>query len=336
MNYPSERDLNILPWIAVIKMPKINALPIYIFSYNRGQFLQNCVSTIEQCAPESEVVVIDDNSEDVETIQILKNINARHRVIRVAEQSGSEFKTGGLYGNMNLALSLAEASQIQLVLFIQDDMQFVRALKEFDLERIISFFEMNRNVIQYHSVFSRADSVEKVQKFAQLDKARAAYLLPGAVAVGKDNFSAVGVFHVGRVRQFLGSFSVGEGVNSKRCRDIGIQRGIGAYPFMNWLPYPSSYRGKRRNIMHRIVEFFGGAGFHPILQMPKELEEKLLSRDPSVVPVAEEWLTAPTAPRHDLWSTGGGEYNLIARGGVPALAFRALRRVKRFFVAARS
>src|SRR5690606_21926670 len=45
-----------------------------IFSFNRGRFLQNCVDSIEQCAPGARIVVFDDSSYDEATKEVLEQL----------------------------------------------------------------------------------------------------------------------------------------------------------------------------------------------------------------------------------------------------------------------
>ncbi|MBC7185339.1 MAG: glycosyltransferase family 2 protein, partial [Marinobacter sp.] len=54
----------------------------FVFSYNRGPHLKNCIESIETCAAGHRVIVYDDASEDPETQQILRDIETRHEVRR--------------------------------------------------------------------------------------------------------------------------------------------------------------------------------------------------------------------------------------------------------------
>lgn len=307
----------------------------YVFSFNRGEFLENCLKSFRTCAPGIKVTVLDDNSTDPHTIEVLSRLQDEVQVIQ-PQNGQTETKTGGLYGNMNAALEIVHEANLKYALFIQDDMQLVRSLRSVDFEMIASFFEFNTNAIQYQTCFRRRNTSARLEKLAFLDASKTAFFLPDGAEEGKDNFSATGIFHVSRVKERLDKFVIGEGANSERCRDLGIKLGIASYPFMNWLPYPPSFRSKKRNTVHRALEHLGGAGFHPIEPMPSMTRESLLNKDPELIPIAEDWLSAPSAPRHDYWSTGGGEYNLLARGGVPATAFRTLRWAKRRIVGTRS
>ena len=53
-----------------------------IFSFNRGQFLQNCVQSIERAAPHASIAVFDDSSDDDFTRGVLQEISQRHAVLQ--------------------------------------------------------------------------------------------------------------------------------------------------------------------------------------------------------------------------------------------------------------
>lgn len=309
---------------------------IFVFSFNRGRFLDFCIASIEACAPGRRVTIIDDGSTDPDTRAVLQGLQARHEVIEAGGLEEREFKTGGLSGNMNLALDLARGRGTRQVLFIQDDMQFVRRLTDFDAELIERYFDANPDVIQLQTGFIRRLSEESMATRTRRDRSEYALFKCVGLENAKDNFSDTGVFDVGRVGALFGRLGVGEGRNSAIARAKGIQLGRSLFPFMNWLPYPMSHRGKRRSPSHLLIERLGGAGFHPIEFMSAAEAVEFLARDPSILPIAEAFLVSPAAPRHDIWSTGGGEYNLLARGGWRARAFRSLVAAKRQLFGSRS
>ena len=43
-----------------------------VFSYNRGQLLDNCVRSIEEFSPDTHITVFDDQSDEPETIETLR------------------------------------------------------------------------------------------------------------------------------------------------------------------------------------------------------------------------------------------------------------------------
>jgi glycosyltransferase involved in cell wall biosynthesis len=304
---------------------------IFVFSFNRGTFLENCVASIIKAAPGIQTFIVDDNSTDEVTQRILEKLGKSIEVFRDVGSDVSEIKTGGLYGCMNVALEIAEERGFRYALFIQDDMQFVRKLQCSDFDRLGKYFSENSTSIQYQTCFRRRMDVDQLRTRSFIDASGTSLMIENAKEIGKDNFSATGIFDVSRVREYLGAFTSGEGANSEICRKKGIKKGLSLYPLMNWLPYPSSYRGKKRNLKHRLIEKLGGSGFHPIEFMDDKDAQTFVQRDPLSIPVAEDWLVSKTSPRQDQWSTAGGEYNLIARGGIGAELLTFLMSLRRSF-----
>lgn len=279
--------------------------------------------------PGHEVVVIDDNSTDLATIEVLRGLESRMTVLTNTSGELTERKTGGLAAGMNRAMRWASSKGWEYVLFIQDDMQMVRRFRPEDPALIGAYFRNVPNAIQLSVSFVRQLSAPDFFNAYRIDKPAAAYLRQEGVERGKSNFSDTGVFSVSRFNDLFGAFEAGEGNNSAKARARGLTCGRAIYPLMCWLPYPTSYRGKARDMQHRFFERFGRAGFYPIKMMTEKEEEAFLKRDPTVLPIMETYLRAPAAPRHDVWSTGGGEYNFLAYDGMLVRPYRAVQRVKR-------
>ena len=289
---------------------------IYIFSFNRGKFLQNCIASIEACAGDCVTTIIDDHSKDPDTIAVLSDLSQRYRVIRPSDDSNEKTQAtvlGGLYGNMNLAMKDAVTHDCKRVLFIQDDMQLVRPITDRDFKNIDDYLRANKNTFQISTTFVRSLNQPSFDEKHFLDDSRSAYLRYPDRERGKSSFCDTGVFDVERFRLLFKNFVVTEGANSSKARSLGLCCGSSVYPFMNWLPFPVAHRGKRHSILFNLLEKLGGSGYHPIELMQNSEIDDLLSRDPLILPIMEQYLSSPTSPRQDVWSTGGGEYNLKAR-----------------------
>lgn len=301
----------------------------FVFSYNRSQFLINCISSIQQCAPTHSVTIIDDGSDDPPTQKALQRLSERYEVIQNTRGFECENKTGGLAGSMNLAMAIAASEKRQYVLFIQDDMQFVRKLSPRDVSMIDDYFLRVQNSIQLSTSFIRTLSADSFfNGYIVLSEAHAYIRRPEAER-GKSNFSDTGVFSVPRFFEVFKSFDVGEDKNSSKAKNLGLTCGRSGFPFMCWLPYPISYRGKRRRLRHRAFEVFGRSGFYPIEIMAEHEAARFVQRDLEELPIMERFLVARNVPRRDIWSTGGGEYNFLAYGGVAANVYQFLKRTKR-------
>ena len=303
---------------------------LYVFSFNRGQFLENCLRSINAYCPCAAVYIIDDKSSDPYTHRVLSNLDSTYTVLDVPESEDHELKTGGLYGNMNYAMAHARSLGTQIVLFIQDDMQLVRPIGEEDLSRVTSYFSCNENTIQCAQTFIRTLSIDSLKNKVDIDCSRSAYIVKEKFEGGKSNFAATGFFNVDRFHARFQKFEAGEGRNSEKAQALGLKKGVSIYPIMNWLPYPISFRGKNRQWLHKLVETLGGAGYHPIEPMSPSEITHLLRRDPWELPIMEQFLTCPTV-NNRYWSTGGGEYNIIARGGIPNTILNLLKLLNKPF-----
>lgn len=113
-------------------------MQFWILSYNRGEFLKNCVASIEYCAPQCGINIFDDNSTDQITRVILADLSVRHSVHYPPAADAVAGKHGGLYGNMQSALERVE--QEDIICFVQDDMQLVRPISYDELQRIEKHF----------------------------------------------------------------------------------------------------------------------------------------------------------------------------------------------------
>ncbi|MEL6702133.1 MAG: glycosyltransferase, partial [Pseudomonadota bacterium] len=94
-------------------------LDIAIFSYNRPDYLGDCVASVLRHAPDARLRVYDDGSDDPQTLALLDSLGDR----AVRRDPGDTSRHGGLYGNMQFALDQAEGDWL---MFLQDDMQIVR------------------------------------------------------------------------------------------------------------------------------------------------------------------------------------------------------------------
>lgn len=305
----------------------IDELAIYIFSFNRGKFLANCLKSVAACAAGIPVTVIDDQSDDPDTQEILEKYRPQLKIVTAGEAEISEHKTGGLYNNMRFAFQDAQASGKRFVLFLQDDMQLVRPILPRDITGATAFFEANPNAAELHTCFMKRFFQSRDEQMTQPDASGEAYLRPSSYP-GFSGFSAVGLFDIKRVNQLFGQLQQGEYANNEFAQKNGIQMGISSRPFMMWLPYPISHRGKTRNVPLQLVESVAGCGFYPYELMPEEAVSQLLERPLEQRPYAEDWLECAPLKRIPVWSFAGGLSNLIARGGLRGRLGRFLYRVR--------
>ena len=300
-------------------------LSVYLFSYNRGRQLKNCIRSIEICAPALPTTIIDDNSTDPNTQEVLAKLTGKYRIIQPgACRNMNVSKYGGLYANMNLALREAASQGVRYALFIQDDMQFVRPFEAVDSSNLEVYFSSNLKNFELHTCFMKQEYIQYDRQHSVLDETRVAYHRLNKAVPGNKHFSDVGVFHIERTREILNAFETGELANEELAKRRGARLGFYAFPFMMWLPFPESFRGKQRNLLHRAMETLGGSGFYPVKYMTDDEVKRLFDRDLRCLPVAEKLLVSPDAPSAHYWSTAGGAANTRARGYWRSLMGRIL------------
>ena len=296
---------------------------IYVFSYNRGRYLENCLKSIQKCIPGIRVTIVDDHSSDRFTLEVLDRWSDAFEIV-TPEKGAFDDKTGGLYANMNYAMrDAAEIKKTTYALFIQDDMQMVRAVSGSDLQSIETFFERNSRSVQYYACFFKY-SIMKNPEHWHLDESGTAYLKN--LALSYSGFSAVGFFHINRFVKEFGSFDDTERGLDKRARGKGIQKGYAVYPFMMYLPFPISYRNRNRTLAHKLSELVSGAGFYPIELMDSDQQKKFLERDPQLLPFAEQYLKISGLNGIEKWSFAGGTSALYEQGGYKRLFGRVINR----------
>lgn len=289
-------------------------LRIYVFTYNRPEFLSHCIDSVTRHAPDYPLTIIDDNSDDAQTRRLVAELSHKHNVIQPDDSSDEHtFKTGGLYPNKNIALDDAERAGARYALFIHHDMQLVRPIRRSDIACFDRFFAANENSMELQICFMKKHLQEWDEKYAQLDESRTAYFRDPANAKGHKYFSGSGIFNIERVRNKMGWIQIGEKANEDAAKALDARMGFYAWPLLMWLPFPISYRGKKRSLTLRALEYVGGGGFHPINDMPESREAEFLERSLDIQPVAERYLECPGVPRQArYWSTMGGRYNVVA------------------------
>jgi hypothetical protein len=274
------------------------------------------------------MVILDDHSTDRETRATLAALARDHEVIQDDGRLAAEHKTGGLSGMMIQAMLIARDRGCAYALFIQDDMQFVRRLTAQDFKHWSSYFAAATNSFQISPNFIRVLGRHDMLANCPFDERVGAYVRLPEQESGKSSFSDTGVFDVARYFALFHPFEVGEIANSRKARERGLVLGRSPYPFMCWLPYPTSYRGKKKSLLHLTFEVLGRSGFYPIRFMSDAEAAAFMRRPPHDLPLMERYLDAPDNPRPERWSTGGGEYTFLAYGGFAARGFKAMRNVK--------
>lgn len=257
-----------------------------IFSFNRGRFLENCVQSIERCAPGARLAVFDDDSDDPATREALARIAARHPVIRPGK--ASSHRLGGLYGNMQSALEYARDEP--LVCFLQDDMQLVRPVDGDDLRAVAAAFDADERLAFLQPCFLKGCNRERDARTLAFDARRRLYFRADSPQSSGRHFSAVLITPPARLLARGWVFARSEPENDRQASRLFGRLGHLFAPLAMWLPEVPAYRGKRKTLALRLAERRRGCGFYPFeIMMPDEVA-RLKSRPPEVLPIAEDFL----------------------------------------------
>jgi glycosyltransferase involved in cell wall biosynthesis len=260
-------------------------LEVFVFSYNRGKYLRNCLQSLQRHAPACPVTVVDDGSGDRETRAVLDEYRQSARI--VVNDGSAASSLGGLYGNMNWALSVATA---EWALFIQDDMQLVRDIASADFDHIDRFFRAYPEAIEFQPCFAKGSTRAVVGDGLAVDENVPVYLRDTTKS-NRAYFSAVGIFHVERVRERGITLLDSEAKNETFIAEVAAPIGLSPYPFMMWLPFAESVKFRRKGLLQRYAEWRAKAGLYPFRALTEEEVQQLFRRDLAELPYAEKLLS---------------------------------------------
>ena len=262
----------------------------FVFSYNRGPHLKNCVESIERCAPDHTIVVYDDASTDPETQQILDQISARHEV-RTRDDKVSKDQHGALYTNMQRAID--SVKEDCLICFLQDDTQLVRTIDQQDLDFLQGYFDKFPNAGFLAPVFQKRITRQKtLDRFVYYED-RGVYVCEhrSRKQVAGVYYSDISVTRSDRLREVNWKFVPGEFENEQQARENFLEMGYLFAPFAMWLPNPPAYRNKKKSLTFKLAEIVNRAGFYPFRIMDHSTVARMRARPKNQVPIAEDFLT---------------------------------------------
>lgn len=273
------------------------ALCICIFSYNRGNYLKNCVASVESCAPGSKIVIFDDDSDDPETLFDLHEIGKKYTVIQPSHSSSHHL--GGLYENMQSALDYCKEEE--LLCFLQDDTQLVRAVTAEDIEVLAEAFDRNPRLGFLHPCFIKAVNLKQGASYSYDPSLNLYFRDPTKRSAGR-YFSALLITKPSRLLASGWRFAVSEPANSQLAQHHFLPMGYLFAPFVMWLPEVPAYRGKKKTVALRLAEKIRGCGYYPYRIMDSGQVDMLKSRSASALPVAEDFLSCSGKEPYKPWT----------------------------------
>jgi len=264
-------------------------LIFFLFSYNRGLLLKNCVDSIEHCAPDAKLVIYDDNSDDPETLSILDAIRAKHEV-RLSGDRKPTSQHGALYTNMQCAIdSLIEDD---IIFFIQDDAQLIRPFTPDDLNFIERYFSQNPKAGFLSPVFQRRITKQRTLDRFVYEPNRQVYLCHhrSRVEVAGVYYSDISITTRQRLREVDWRFFPSEYQNELQAKNGFHEMGYLFAPLAMQLPNAPAYRNKRKTFAFQIAEKMNKSGLYKFRYMTEASIKMLFSRSPHQVPIAEDFL----------------------------------------------
>ncbi|TCP59799.1 glycosyl transferase family 2 [Rhodovulum bhavnagarense] len=269
-------------------------IDVAIFAYNRPDYLKNCVESVERHIPGARLRVHDDASTDPEMRAYLATLGER-AVLRPASDAA---RHGGLYANMNAALDRAEHD---IILMLQDDTQVVRDLTPDDLFRIEGLFQADTNRAFVSPLFMKADRMRRFRRELRPDPAARAYVSPPDHPRTQRHCLAYFDVHMARVDRLRAAGwrydAAGEGTIGNHARELFGPMPMMADPFVFFCPEVPFFRNRdKKTLASRIAGRFVGRHVKAFEDMGQREIARLISRDLSVWPVAENFLT-PKDPR---------------------------------------
>jgi hypothetical protein len=264
----------------VIASPELHFL---VFSFNRGDFLLNCVRSIRSCAPFAGITVWDDHSTDAHTQRILEQLSASVD-IRTPSASNNTGVHGALYDNMQIACHALAPDT--LICTIQDDMQLVRPIAPDELQGWHQLIGSSLHSGFVHPVFLKnlkdpIRNAEALQGFYVDRWQRSA----GAW------YSDIFMIKKSMLDAVNWTFSYSESENEQQARQHFGQMLYLKNPFIAWLPAVPAWRGKRRTWAVRHAEKVRKCGFYPFRIMSVEEALQFRKRPAERLPWAEEYLS---------------------------------------------
>lgn len=286
-------------------------LRVFIFSFQRGRYLQRLLNGLAEFFPSVPVHVLDDGSQDDHTKSVLRGhkgpVTDSSKLPRLSAQPS---RVGSLYEGMNFALhELCDPDDFALL--IQDDLQIVRPVGESELRAMCQ--ELTRLRTPFGSVV-----FQKVQRpLVRVDSA----IFPHAPEDGivGEGYADLSLVDVRKVRE-AAFYVETEKQASARALDTWGKRVLAKNPFLAFTPWPESYRYRKRAFSQAVWEVVSGysriRGLNSWTPIRGEELIRFLSRPAEELPIATRYLNLEQPI-----SRGA-----ISYGGTPSLSPKPVRR----------
>lgn len=219
-----------------------NEIAICIFSYNQGNGLRKCVNSFLDMAPDFDLYIFDDESDNKETLNVIDEVKSSITKVFYSEKitNSPKKRHGNLYENMQKFYLYCIEKNYKYMFFVQDDMQLVRPIDNAILLEYGKIFDSDTSILQIDPRFLRKEINPKINtnlgayEFAEEDH-RGAY-------------ADVGIIKISILQKLTWKFLDSEGENKAKLKNEGLRRVFPYTPVMMHLPFPKLYRKKKRKI----------------------------------------------------------------------------------------
>jgi len=287
-------------------------IPVYIFSYNRLQYLKNAINSVEKFYPYSTIYIVDDGSDDADMLEFIQQNTTMYNFI--FPNSSVCGDRGGLYANLNYCVHHAQQHEYEHVLFMFDDIQIVRKVNETELINDINFLFENPKKM-YNIVPAFFPITEKyIGIDAALDVCDNYYVLRDGFDIPTQRFNEPGVYSIKNFISLMETFENSERQNQKKCKERNLFSPHSCFPIGSRLPF-QEYTRRGRDI--KAITFLNKVsqrGFYPFEDMPSTIIDMLFNRTKDKLAYAEKWLRAPGVPQ-TIWSFWGESFGVELLGG---------------------
>lgn len=258
-------------------LTKENTL-LCVFSFNMGRTLRNCLESIHRHCGGFDLALIDDQSDDPETLAVLGEWQGRvvHHYPSVGDKAGK--RHGNLYSNIQAMCDRAISLGYSFIFLIQDDMQFVRPMSPEICEQYGELLTGD-HVLQVDPRFQRRmGDVDLIPEMK-------AYCFP--TGDYRRSYADVGILDLQKIETLQWRFLESEPANKKALTAKGFLRVFPFTPVMMHVPFPRAYRkgrlAKSITLLRRGSYRFADMSESEILRMD--------SRPASVRPYFRDYLT---------------------------------------------
>lgn len=243
----------------------------FIFSFNRGVFLQNLLLSIHRLMPWLPVTIIDDHSTDVFTLRVLESASC-HGVTVLKTPYSRLIDDKGRHGRLYTAMQFVVdevASSGTLALFLQEDMQVIRRVSR-DESHSLRQIVMNREI----SPFFYVNFLKTSNDPREIEIKNGLYHWRD----GRYKFADVCCVNIDQLRSSNWRFDSTEEKCSDKAVKLFNDMLMTPYPFTAFLPWPESYYHRVKPLSQRLWEQ-RFAGFFPYIPMSDEDNVNFLGRD---------------------------------------------------------